>query len=636
MSKIVEFLTELEEELIYLKPKDAGEVLKFYREKINVMVDYGDDEDKIIASLPKPKKIAEDIYKSKGKTFLESRKKQVNRTSKFKAVFYTLLILIIAISLFSITAFFALNIYQLGRLFVLSFSMVSLIDKLSLALFILLYIFILIIALVYIFDLLYIMACHFLYPVLLEVKKNSKDKEFKFLSFTITGFIEEKSKKKNLVSKVLIGLVCGLLVFGIVNFVSKGYMYRSSNNDVELKEDIKVLGIFEEIIIEESTTFVKVKQDTVGQVTIKYYNEFNNKLSYTVDSNKLIIHPIKLSTFDLFGFLDEPLSTIEIIIPMTMDVKIVDINLNSGYFDIVDFNKKIDFKFSGNNSTFALTRSTINNLYVEGNNLNIASEENNISDVTLKLEDGRFCSVKDTYQSLVVENHLADFILQNANVNNININASSAKTALDKITSNELTMKDVNSESLLQDIVSENIKIISYANSETSLERLVATKSIECENASSKINLSFIKTQDLIVNTKRGHFNMYYINKDTITNDEAYEKYNTYKMILNLQLDMYLTDMEMISSNIDNTSIKVEEGTFDITGTYIKESQIYLQNTTMRLIDVDGVTMNLDVNGGIFSFDNENIKSNIIVYVTGELIKTDIYISDDIKQGETN
>ena len=140
MSKIVEFLTELEEELIYLKPKDAGEVLKFYREKINVMVDYGDDEDKIIALLPKPKKIAEDIYKSKGKTFLESRKKQVNRTSKFKAVFYTLLILIIAISLFSITAFFALNIYQLGRLFVLSFSMVSLIDKLSLALFILLYI----------------------------------------------------------------------------------------------------------------------------------------------------------------------------------------------------------------------------------------------------------------------------------------------------------------------------------------------------------------------------------------------------------------------------------------------------------------------------------------------------------------
>lgn len=636
MSKIVEFLTELEEELIYLKPKDAGEVLKFYREKINVMIDYGDDEDKIIASLPKPKKIAEDIYKSKGKTFLESRKKQVNRASRVKAVFYTLLILIIAIGLFSITAFFALNIYQLGRLFILSFSMASFIDKLSLALFILLYIFILIIALVYIFDLLYIMACHFLYPVLLEVKKNSKDKEYKFLSFTISGFIEEKSKKKNLVSKVLIGMVCGLLVFGIVNFVSKGYMYRSSNNDVELKEEIKVLGIFEEIIIEESTTFVKVKQDTVGQVTIKYYNEFNNKLSYTVDSNKLIIHPIKLSTFDLFGFLDEPLSTIEIIIPMTMDVKIVDINLNSGYFDIVDFNKAIDFKFSGNNSTFALTRSTINNLYVEGNNLNIASEENNINDVALKLEDGRFCSVKDTYQSLVVENHLADFILQNANVNNININASSAKTALDKITSNELTMKDVNSESLLQDIVSENIKIISYANSETSLERLVATKSIECENASSKINLSFIKTQDLIVNTKRGHFNMYYINKDTITNDDAYEKYNTYKMILNLQLDMYLTDMEMISSNIDNASIKVEEGTFDITGTYIKESQIYLQNTTMRLIDVDGVTMNLDVNGGIFSFDNENITSNIVVYVTGELIKTDVYISDDIKQGETN
>ena len=50
MSKINEFLTELEQELIYLKPKDAGDVLKFYRDKINIAMDYEADEDKIIAS----------------------------------------------------------------------------------------------------------------------------------------------------------------------------------------------------------------------------------------------------------------------------------------------------------------------------------------------------------------------------------------------------------------------------------------------------------------------------------------------------------------------------------------------------------------------------------------------------------
>lgn len=635
MSKINDFLTELEEELRFLKPKDAVEVLKFYRDKINIQNDYGTEEEKIIAGFPSPKKIAEDIYKSKGKTYLDNRKKQVNRQNKLKAIFYGILIVMLAVGLVSIIGFLVVNIYQLIRLFVLSFGISAFFDKLTLLLFVLVYIAIIVIAGIYIFDLIYIFISHFLYPILLEISK--KDREYKFLSFTISGAIEDKSKKKNFLGKILIGLVIGMIVLGLGNTISKGYIYRSNNNYSELKEEVKVLGLFNEIVVEESTTFVKIKTGDIGQLTINYYNEFNNKLSYSVEDNKLVIHPIKLSTFDLFGFLDEPLSTLEIIVPYTMELNKVDINLSDGYFDIVDLDREIDFTLKGENSTFAITRCNINSINVTGVNLNIASENNVIGDVNLTLQSGRYCAVKDTYDNLIVKNHLADFILQEANIDTINIDASSAKTAIDKIITDSITFKDTNSESLLRNVHANSAVIESVANSDTSIEGMIAKDSLTISGASSVIEGYYIKTPTFKVDVKRGHLNLYNINKDTVTSndtDEFLTKYNYYKTLLSLEMKMYLADCEFISSSFDNMSLDLQEGTLDISYSYIKESNIKFADTTVNLIDVDGVLMNVDVNGGIFSYDNENITSNIIVYVTGELIKTDIYISDDIKRGE--
>ncbi len=65
-----EFLNELEDALKYLNPKDRSEVLKHYRDKINNAIDYGETEQKVIATMPSPEKIAEEIYHSKGITYL--------------------------------------------------------------------------------------------------------------------------------------------------------------------------------------------------------------------------------------------------------------------------------------------------------------------------------------------------------------------------------------------------------------------------------------------------------------------------------------------------------------------------------------------------------------------------------------
>ena len=51
-----------------------------YREKINNLIDLGEDEEKITASLPKPNEIAEGLYSSEGINYLEKKKKQSKRT----------------------------------------------------------------------------------------------------------------------------------------------------------------------------------------------------------------------------------------------------------------------------------------------------------------------------------------------------------------------------------------------------------------------------------------------------------------------------------------------------------------------------------------------------------------------------
>ena len=65
-----EFLEALEEELKYLKAQEVNEIIKHYQNKINAELDYGTLEAKIIKNLPEPKDIANEIYKSKGISYL--------------------------------------------------------------------------------------------------------------------------------------------------------------------------------------------------------------------------------------------------------------------------------------------------------------------------------------------------------------------------------------------------------------------------------------------------------------------------------------------------------------------------------------------------------------------------------------
>lgn len=633
MSKINEFLTELEQELCYLKPKDASEVLKFYRDKINIASDYEENEEKIIATLPSPKKIAEDIYKSKGKDYLNTRKKQVKRDNKIKGILSLVLVILVVLVFLSISLFVVTNLIQLFKLIGLSFKMESIVDIITLDLFSLLYILTILIVYMYIFDLMYIIASHFLYNFLYEYV--NKDKEYKALSFTISGLFEKIFNKKVTLGKVLLIVFASFIVLGISNYATQGYIYRSINDGVSYKESVVINDEIKEIKINNSTTFVKVFQGTDENIQIRYSNEFNDKLSYKIENGILIIDSIKSRSFDLFGLLDEPLSIVEIILPASNQINKIDTTLTDGYFDIVEYSGNITLDIKGLNSTYAITRSKLDSLIVNGQNLNIASEENNIKNVNLKLESGKAYLVKDTYEELMIENHLADLVVTESNINIINISSVSARSVLDNIVSNEITFKDQNSESLLQYVDVQNAKIISYGSSSIDVERSIIRDTLSLENASGNIDLTLVKANNISTELRNGTVKMISVNKNVSNEENEFlKKYNATNLNSNLILNTYKTNVEITSSLFNEVDCDFKEGKISINSSYLKNTDMYFMDTTINLIDVDGIHMDVDVDGGIFSFDDETITTDIVVCVTGELIKTDIYISERITRGE--
>lgn len=104
----------------------------------------------------------------------------------------------------------------------------------------------------------------------------------------------------------------------------------------------------------------------------------------------------------------------------------------------------------------------------------------------LDIEEGRYCAVKDEYNTIKINNHLATLILQEVRAEVADITCRSTKTALDKIQITNLTYTDLNSESYLRDVFLTKAVICSEGSSKISLERIVATEEIEFKTVSGR------------------------------------------------------------------------------------------------------------------------------------------------------
>lgn len=631
MDKINEFLLELEEELKYLKPKDASEVLKHYREKINIAQDYGDSDEKIIATLPKPSKIAEEIYNSKGIAYLKIRKKQLKRKEILKGIFSGLIVLLILCALAVINIYLISSIIKLGELLVISFKMNTILDIISMSIISLSYIVLIIILMIYIFDLLYILGMHFLYDVLYIFDKKHHD--YKFMDFTISGTIENLFKQKKFIFKILIGCIICLVGFGTINYVAKGYMYRSMNNSTIATDKYVVDEDISEIVLEKSEIIVTITQSSkIEKVTFMFGNESNKELEYVINDGKCVLSGISSEKYDFLGLLNEPLSKLEIIIPDSVNLNVIELNINNGSLDITQVQNINNVKCELVTSNLALTKNNFNILNINSSETNLGLSENSVDDAKYNVSSGTFNINQDNYTNLEINNYLAKLNIIQTIGTNVIINSESAINKCTKVLFENLMYKDVSSESTFEDINTNSGKFTSSKNSTISIKRIIAKTNLELTNSNNgNFTLRYVKAPKISTNFSTGYVNLYDINfDDNLTNEDDnsfLSAYNTYSTTTDFNLISYSTNIVIEDVKLNSMNLELNDGRFDIKDGIITRSDIKLNDCDLIVNDLDGKIMYVYVNGGYFSFYNNTIKSsNIELTVEGELIKTTLEI----------
>lgn len=632
MDKINEFLSKLEEELKYLKPKDRNDIIKFYQDKINIQQDYGESVDKIIASLPSPSYIAQETYNTKGKGFVESRKKTLRKTQILKAILSSivlLLVVFVGVMIYGYLGYACINLFK----FIFNvFAIKGFLDILTIVLFSLLYICLILILMIYIFDLLYIIFTYFLVIVLDTL--NTKMVEYKFLNFTLSGLIDSKKK---ILFKLIIVFLVAFILFGISNYSIKGYLYRSLNNVVNNEEKYEIKGDIQKIILNNSSLIVKVKVDSDASKKVRLIlkSEFEKDLSYEVIDDSLKINSIEGTKYDVFGILDEPLPTLEIYIPAYMNVSDIEINLSEGFLDVENINKELNFTVNANLSTVTFTNTSINNININSFDSTISLENNKINDAVLKLNNGNYYSTKDIYKNIKLDTQFTKSIFQEATIGKMESNNKSAQAAI--LTSNidELKFVVLHTESYINDSSISLLNIESNGTSTVSITRVISKISTSLLTNSGSIDVMLLKTPILDVKLQRGDIKLYYINKNNTTsidNNSYINTYNEYNVQGIVNIDSSLANIEIGSSLFAESSIKLQEGKFTVIDAYFRTLEMLDKYCAVDLQDVDGVSFNAEIVGGNFSYYNTE-KSNIkFTYTTSK--NPILNIGENLKDGE--
>lgn len=635
MDKITEFLVQLEEELKYLKPKDLEQVLKFYRDKINIQQDYGESVDKIIASLPSPSYIAKEVYESKGKEYLNDRKKQIRKNQIIKSICSSVVLLILVGLIIAIYAYLGFSIVQLVKFLFKSFTLNSFLDILTIGLFSSIYIILVLILMIYIFDLVYIVASHFLLIVLDTI--NKKELEYNFLNFTISGFLEKIFKKKKILVKIFLSLFVVFLLLGVGNFLLKGYIYRSFNDITINETKYEVTGTINKIVVEDSTAIVKVKvtDDLTRKVRLVLKREFNQELTYKVEDGVLMIDKVNCAEFDALGILDEPLPLLEIYIPSYMNVTDIDITLTNGYFDMVDVYKEFNLTINGTLSTIALTRNNISTLNIKGYELSAALEENKIKEVSVNTRSGKYYSVLDIYENLKMNAELTQIVLQEVKGINCEVITKSTQSAFVKVDIENLDFTDQNAESYFQDSKFNVAKFNSVGNTKMSLERVIVYQNIDLLTNSGTIEVTCLKSPIINSVLLRGTLHMYYINKNSLNvddNNNHIKEYNEYNVSCIVEIDAQKAKVEISNTNLTSAIIKIREGEMKMNSLYLKDFNLEDSYANISIQDLDGEKFNASITGGSFTYYND-IQTNIEFNYTASK-NPKLEIDDDLTKGE--
>lgn len=584
-----EYFIELAEKLKYLHPNDATKVLKFYQQKISTRIDYGEDEEDVLASLPTPEEVANDAYKSHGIDYLNKRKKQNKRKQILNKIIDTILSLIIVVAFVMISAFLLISTFRITNLLVDLFTLSNTFDLILSVLCVISYILVILLLYVYFIDLIYILLSHFLGNI---IKFKNDDQKRKILGFTITGYINEKTKIKQLYLKI-IGVVSAVLVVSsVLNFSIKGYIFRSltdttSNSEVITLEDVK------DINIDVSNAFIDIKKSETNENYIEYKYEFNPSQNISVTDGNLSIKLEKTTAYDLLDILTEPTQRITIYLKETsinnLNCNGTDLNLN--ITDVTIDNVKA---FADTEIKSTLVNTTItDNLEIKCFSTYLGINKCSIGQITGESTKGQFIVEKESQiDNLDYNNGQGYIMLKSSTIDVMNIINSSGTIKGDYLQGTSFTLESKSSKNDFKDLVYDKVNAKVSNTCYLYFSRLITKTSLNVEVKDSYFLVDYLKSKATVINADNGAVLLSNINKNYIENDT----YNNYSVegSLNVKNQGKLSKTELGYSDVNIAEIYQTEGFLTVIDTNIVQSKIVCAKTkAFELNNISGGKMDL-------------------------------------------
>ncbi len=473
-----EYLIELEEELKFLPKNKRESTLIVYREKINNLIDLGEDEEKITANLPKPQEIADGIYSSEGINYLEKKKKQSKQKANFKAIVSAFVLLLLISFVVVLTWFTFGSIIKISSLV---FKVKGILEIVINTALVLSYIVVLLLVYIYLIDLL-----HMIFNMLLENVLVVFDKNPKFLDNSIMDYIDNVTKKPKLLGKILGVSALTLFVLLIVAYCTKTYFYRSFS-DVKSEEVVEVIDLnkyqnVHKLLIDVDSANIIITKGT--EFTMKVSSEFIRKNCIQQIDSTLKFTTDSLKEFDMFGLFSEPVPYIEITIPYSIDLTC----LNGNGITQID---KVD----------------INDFTITSNLGNVILNESNLKNINILIQKGGINLTGCKFNDAIVESRAGNVVLENNQGFDLKYTNGSAKVNI-----NNNVLNSINLTSSTGDVFINKME-----NLETNIETENCTLDLKQVHSLNSINIKCLyQTQVTVYESTTAYLNVL-MNSGTFT-----------------------------------------------------------------------------------------------------------------------
>ena len=457
---IREYLIELEEELNFLPKNKRESILIIYREKINNLIDLGEDEEKIVSELPLPRDIAESQYSSEGIDYLEKRKKISKQKATTKAIFSAIIILML------VSAVVVLSWFTFGsiiRIVGLVFKVKGILEIVINSCLVLSYIVVLFLVYIYLLDLL-----HMIFNMLLENVLKVFNKNPSWLDNSLMDYIQMLIKKPKIFSKMLAISAGVLVMFLIIGYFTKTYFYRSFSNS-KTQEYIETLSLdnnvsFDKIIIDVDSAHIIVTPGEEFKMIIS--SEFDRNNLLTENGSTIKFTTDKLHEFDMFGLFTEPIPYIEIVLPKDISTTCI---TYSGSVQIDKVEMK-DLTISSLTSAIILTDSKFNDLNISQTKGGMQVLNCVFNNGMIETKGGTALLEKNICNDLKYINDTAKVNINDTTLNKLSLSSNTGTVFVNRMTNNETYIETQNCTLDLKQINSvNNINIKSFYETKTTL-----------------------------------------------------------------------------------------------------------------------------------------------------------------------